>query len=204
MEKSWKISGLLVAGILLGQSVAFGAEDPAKVFKVREQKVQTILQDSKLDTEKKKTLLVGEISSAFDYMELARRSLTRHWGKLTGAQKSEFTGTLRSLIERSILGRLKPRSDYSVEVDQANVKGSEAVLPATLASPDMASGDEVQVELKLHESPKKGWVIYDLVIDEVSLLSNYKDQFNKIINEQNFDSLLNQMKKKLAEEQQTL
>ncbi len=191
---------MLALLLLTAPGSARAADDPTPMFRAKEEKVRGILKDETIEITKKKTMVVGEISRVFDYMELAHRALSRHWDKLTGTQRTEFVGTLKRLIELSVLGKIKPAGDYEVDVDPAAVQGSEALLPASVSRAAMT--DPVDFQLKLFRS-EKGWVVYDMVIDDVSLLSNYKTQFNKIISEQSFPALLKQMKDRLADQIKT-
>lgn len=175
-------------------------DDPTVIFREREARVRQILMDPKADTQSKKGMLAGQISEVFDFMELARRSLSDHWTRLSVAQRDQFAGTLKELIQISILEKLTPNRDYKVDVNKAQVHGKEAELPAMVATSTTMPGDEVELEFRLHKANQKGWVIYDMIIDEVSLLNNYRQQFNKILSEQPFDKLLEQMKEKLEYE----
>lgn len=192
------VSGLSALALLVAAVPAQAKGDPRSALEVREQRVKKVLTDPALPEPRKKEIVAREVSSAFDFVELARRSLSDHWDKLTTSQRNEFTGTLKELVELSLLDKIKPNKEYSVEVDEARVEGAEAELPTLLATPDTIPGDEVEVEFRLYENPRSGWLIYDLIIDEVSLLNNYRLQFKKVIREKSFDSLLTQMKRRLA------
>lgn len=193
------IVGLLSVLMIVATAKAAGGDDPRRLVLERESRVREILTNPQLDSQRKKGLLVEELSNVFDYFELARRSLAGYWEHLTGRQRTEFTSTLRELIELSVLGRLKPRDDYNFEIDAALVTGREARLPAIVTTSTMIEGDEVEIELRLYKSGNT-WVMYDMVIDDVSLLNNYRQQFQKIINEKSFDDLLQTMKRRLAME----
>lgn len=194
-------SALVALSLLVVASAAQAKGDPRGTMEAREARVKKVLSDPALPEPKKKEIVAEEVSNAFDFVELARRSLASHWDKLTTAQRNEFTGTLKQLVEISLLDKIKPNKQYSVEVEEAKVEGGEAELPTLLATPSTIPGDEVEVEFRLYENPRSGWLIYDLIIDEVSLLNNYRLQFNKVIREQSFDGLLSQMKRRLASTQ---
>lgn len=194
-------SALVALSLLVVASAAQAKGDPRGTMEAREARVKKVLSDPALPEPKKKEIVAEEVSNAFDFVELARRSLASHWDKLTTAQRNEFTGTLKQLVEISLLDKIKPNKQYSVEVEEATVANGEAELPTLLATPNTIPGDEVEVEFRLYENPRSGWMIYDLIIDEVSLLNNYRLQFNKVIREQSFDGLLSQMKRRLASTQ---
>src|SRR3990172_12683659 len=116
-----KSAPVLALLLLAAPGAAYAGDDPTPMFRAKEEKVRGILKDETIAITKKKTMVVGEISRVFDYMELAHRALSRHWDKLTGRQRTEFVGTLQRLIELSVLGKIKPSADYEVEVDPAAV-----------------------------------------------------------------------------------
>jgi ABC-type transporter MlaC component len=141
--------------------------------------------------------IVGEF---LDYDELARRSLGRHWETLTPKQRTEFTNTLRDLVERSYLKQLHGSPNYNIKYEKEAKNGNEATVDATLNT--TSRGKKVQVALQYKMIGKDGrWVVYDVVTDEQSMLENYRAEFNKIITKEGFDALMKRMQKKLAEKE---
>lgn len=183
---------------LAAATPALAKGDPRGALEEREARVKKVLTDPVMPDAQKKEIVAKEVTGAFDFDELARRSLSVHWDKLTSSQRVEFTGTLQQLVQHSVLEKIRPNKEYSVAVETPKVKGTEAELATMLATPSTLPGDEVELEFRLYENPRSGWLIYDLIIDEVSLLNNYRLQFNKVIREQSFEGLLTQMKRRLA------
>ncbi len=147
---------------------------------------------------------VRKLVGAFlDYNELARRSLARHWDTLTPKQRSEFTETLRQLVERSYLKQVHGGGgpNYNIKYEKEEKPGSEALVDATLHT--MSRGKKVEIALQYKMICKDGkWVVYDVVTDEQSMLENYRAEFNKIISKDGFDALLKRMRKKLEEKEE--
>ncbi len=197
-----KIRSLVVlcTVLVLQAGSAFAIESPSAVFKERERIISSILQDHKLDEKGRREKLVNQMRESFDYQELARRSLGNHWEGLNAKQKTEFTSVLKELIEHSVLAKVKPVDNFSAEVVKEVVTGKQA----TLASAVTAKSDSqpVKVEFQMTSTKERGWVVYDMVIDEVSLLTSYRQQFGKIIKTESFDALMNKMNQRLAKTRQ--
>ena len=146
------------------------------------------------------------VGGFLDFEELARRSLSRHWDKLTPKQRTEFIKTLRELVERNYIRQLYGQPDYDLKLEreERTAGGNEATVWGTLHA--SSKGKKVTMELEykfLRKAPAGGgpprWVVYDVITDDLSLLENYRAEFNKVIARESFDALLAKMKKKLAE-----
>ncbi len=142
-------------------------------------------------------------STLFDYAELARRSLADHWTKLTPVQRTEFTSTLRDLIERNYARQMRTNLDYQIVYKTEELAGEEATVTTVVKvkTKGKATDAEIVYKMKRPEAPSAPWMVYDVVTDEVSLVRNYRTQFGKIINEKSYDELIKKMKSKLAEPQ---
>ncbi len=128
-----------------------------------------------------------------DIDEIGRLSLEKHWTSLNEEQQAEFLQLLHTLIEDRSLKNIRGTSeDFHVEYEGVDkLQDSKALVKTVLEVKD----DEFFVDFKLY--PKGDtWMIYDVVIDDVSTIRNYKDQFNKIIAEEGFAKLLKTMRDK--------
>ena len=137
------------------------------------------------------------VGGFLDYRELAHRALAKHWDTLTQAQRKEFVGTLRELVERSYLKQVSGDPNYNIKYQKEEKTGSEATVEATLNT--VTRGKKIAIALEYHLIYKDHWLVYDVITDEQSMLENYRAEFNKIINKDGFDALLKRMKKKLDE-----
>jgi phospholipid transport system substrate-binding protein len=137
------------------------------------------------------------VGGFLDYRELAHRSLSKHWDGLAPAQRVEFVHTLRELVERSYLKQVRGEPNYNIKYQKEEKAGSESTVEATLHT--MSRNKKVDVTLVYKLVYKDRWLVYDVITDEQSMLENYRAEFNKIINKDGFDALVNRMKKKLDE-----
>jgi phospholipid transport system substrate-binding protein len=180
-----------------GSPMAELKKSNAQLDKVLQKNLPNWTPESELQREE-----VRKVVGAFlDYAELGRRSLARHWDTLTGKQRDDFVNTLRDLVERSYLKQVHGSPNYTIKYDKEQKLGNEAVVDATLHT--TARGKKVEVALEYKMLGKNGrWVVYDVLTDEQSMLENYRAEFNKIINKDGFDALVNRMKKKLEEKEE--
>jgi phospholipid transport system substrate-binding protein len=153
--------------------------------------------EAELEREEVRKLVGGFL----DYQELAKRSLARHWDEITPKQRTEFTETLRQLVERSYLKQIHGSPNYKIKYEKEEKAGNEATVDATLHT--TSKGKKVDVALEYKMIGKEGkWVVYDVITDEQSMLENYRAEFNKIITKDGFDALMKRMHKKLEEKEE--
>jgi phospholipid transport system substrate-binding protein len=137
-----------------------------------------------------------------DYGELAKRSLDKHWDKLSTAQRDEFVTTLRELIERNYVKQLRTNLDYKVLYKNEQLDGDDATVMTVVKVKTQGKTTDAEIVYKLRKVSAKPsddrWVVWDVITDEVSLVRNYRAQFGKIITEKSYDDLIKKMKDKLA------
>ncbi|HEY0711163.1 MAG TPA: ABC transporter substrate-binding protein [Polyangia bacterium] len=138
------------------------------------------------------------VGSFLDFEEIARRSLAKHWDGLAPKQRAEFVKTLRELIERNYLRQLYGQPDYNLKLTDEQVTGTDATVTGTLLAKAKGKKVTMALEYKLVRKNNR-WVVYDIITDDLSLLENYRAEFNKVIQKESFEALLAKMKKKLAE-----
>ena len=153
---------------------------------------------SKEEAEIKKEVkrLAGEL---LDYGELAKRALGEQWDKLKPAQRTEFVGVLKDLIERNYVKQLRTNLDYQVTYGDEALEGDEAKVQSAVKVKTKGKTTDVVIEYRMVKTAGR-WMVYDVVTDEVSLVRNYRSNFQKVIGQQGYPALLDKMKKKLAEE----
>ncbi|MFQ5988923.1 MAG: phospholipid-binding protein MlaC [Candidatus Methylomirabilales bacterium] len=137
------------------------------------------------------------IADRFNYPEMAERSLNSHWETLTRKQRQDFVALFGELFERSYSRMvLQSLSDQRITYSGESVNETEAVVNTILVD---QRGDRLPVDYQLQR--RRGqWELYDVVIDGVSIVSNYQSQFNRIIQTSSFDALVKKMRTKQKEE----
>jgi phospholipid transport system substrate-binding protein len=148
--------------------------------------------------QKQKDAIKQLAATLLDYDELAQKSLAGHWDKLTPAQRTDFVTTLRELIERNYVKQLRTNLDYQVQYQNEETSDDRATVTTLVKVKTKGQKTDAEIIYKLKKDPD-GWRVWDVVTDEVSLVKNYRTQFNKIITEQSYDALIKKMKSKLKD-----
>jgi len=139
--------------------------------------------------------LKSSISRIFDYGEMAQRSLATHWKGRTPAERKEFVGLFETLLENSYSGKIESYHNEKIVYLNESIDGQHAIAKSKVIAP---KGDEYSLDYRLIRKSGK-WMVYDVVIEGVSLVSNYRGQFNRIINNQGYPELLKKLRAKSEE-----
>lgn len=140
-------------------------------------------------------------SELLEYTELCKRALGEHWDKMPEKQRSEFVETLRELMERNYIKQLRTNLEYEVKYDQEGITGAEAKVMTSLKLATKGKSTTAVIEYRLVQKDSQ-WRVYDVITDELSLVRNYRSQFQRIIASSGYDGLLSKMKSKLTEERE--
>ena len=131
----------------------------------------------------------------FDYPETARRALGPHWTQRTPAEQKEFVGVFADLLDRAYLSKVDQYQGEKIRYTNETMEGDQATVKTMIVMP---RGSEVPVDYRMHQVNGR-WLVYDVIIEGVSLVSNYRQQFNKIIQTESYPALIAKMRSKQAE-----
>ncbi|MFT4579092.1 MAG: phospholipid transport system substrate-binding protein [Nitrospinales bacterium] len=157
-------------------------------------RVLEIVADTEL---KKKPLLRREklretIGLRFNYKQMVMRSLAKNYKTRTEKEREEFTGLFKRLLENSYATKIENYQDETINYVGEQVKGKYALVKTQIVRKD----GTIDVDYKLiHEEGR--WTVYDFVIEEVSLIRNYRTQFSKIIKTESYGALVSKLSKKI-------
>jgi phospholipid transport system substrate-binding protein len=193
------VLALAVAGLALAASPA-RAGTPLDQLRLQVDRVLKVLDDPELkkpDKAKDRRLAVRKIANdIFDFSETAKRSLGRHWQARTPAEQSEFVLLFSDLLERSYLSKIELYGGEKIQyLSDAVENGDQAKVLTKIVA---RQGSEIPIEYRMHKKGER-WLVYDVMIEGVSLVSNYRTQFNKIIQTSSFQELVKKMKSKQEE-----
>ena len=182
--------------IVLAAAPAF-AGAPTDQLKASVEQVIKILDDPalKADPAKRRAAIREAATTTFDFGEAAKRSLGRHWQNISEAERQEFTGLFTDLLERGYVGRIEEYSGEKISYAGDTSDGNAATVKTRFTS---KNGTEIPVDYRML---KKGdrWLVYDVSVEGLSLISNYRGQFNKIIETSSFQDLVKRMKARTDE-----
>jgi phospholipid transport system substrate-binding protein len=188
-------SGLIV--LLLAQTAAAGA--PTDQTRTTVDKVLGILNNAELRAEGKKKerreQLRAAISPRFDFSEMARRSLATHWSRRTAQEREHFVKVFTDLLENSYLDKLESYNGEKIAYLRETQDNDRAEVFTKVVT---KKGDEFSINYALH--PINGeWKVYDVVIENISLVNNYRSQFNRVLAKASFDELLRRLRERSPE-----
>ena len=182
---------LLVLGLLVALTWVQGAWAGPPTDQLRDgvARVVKILRDPEL----KGLTKVNERSAAvnkvadeiFDFGETAKRSLGQHWAQRTPAEREEFVRLFTELLQRTYLSKVDQYNSEMTFQDDA-VNGDQAVVRSTLL---LGKGNEMSLDYRMHHARDR-WQVYDISIDGISLVANYRSQFNKIVRTESYETLV--------------
>jgi phospholipid transport system substrate-binding protein len=160
--------------------------------------VTTNSGDSNLDIRRSK--MREAIEPKFDFEEMAKRSLGAPWRTITQAERKEFVDLFSELLARTYIGRLE-----NVEKDMVTIQNEMVRYPRALVKTSVLfKGDKFPIDYKLLHSKEassddaSGWRVYDVIIENIGLVSNYRNEFAGIIRKEKFSGLLARLREKNA------
>ena len=171
-----------------------GAGPVGDQLRSRLDRVVGILEDRSLKTrpEVRRTELRGAATEIFDFTEITRRSLGRHWSAATPAEREELVLLFTALLERSYVGRVEQFNGERITIAGESLDGELATVRTRLVS---KGGVETAVDYRLHRVGDR-WMAYDVSVEGVSMVANYRAQFNKIIQASSAQGLVQRLRAK--------
>jgi len=135
--------------------------------------------------------IAGEV---FDYSEMAKRALGTHWASRTPEQKQEFVALFSDLLDRAYFSKIEQYQGEKVRYGTEALDGDQATVRTTIVTP---AGSEIPVDYRMHQTDGR-WTVYDVSIQGVSLVANYRTQFNRVVTTESYESLVQKLKDKDA------
>jgi phospholipid transport system substrate-binding protein len=131
----------------------------------------------------------------FDFEETARRAMAQHWRSLTPAQRRELVDAFSDLLERAYMSKIELYSGEKIQYPGERVEGDVASVATRIIT---KKGTEVPIDYRMLKRGDR-WRIYDVSIEGVSLVANYRTQFNTIIRTSSYDELIGKMRSRVEE-----
>ncbi len=194
-----RVMTLIVVVAMLAIGVPARAGAPTDQLKGTTDRILKLLQDPELKkpakvTERRKQIrAVG--NEIFDWEETAKRALARHWSPRTPDQRKEFSALFADLLERSYIGKIEAYSGERIAYTGESVEGDHSTVRTKLVT---RSNTEVPIDYRMLKQSDR-WRVYDVVIEGVSLIGNYRTQFNQVIQQSGYEGLVKKIKAKQEE-----
>lgn len=185
---------ILVVAIAIVSPPARAEEDPTEVVKPLVNPALQILVDKTTPLKDRQQKLRELVNRNFDFVAMSRSALGRHWKDLTDPQRTDFTLAFTAFLQDSYLSRIQDYSGQQVNFRSRTPLDSAAYEVKTAID---QPGGKAPIEVNYTLRQDKGkWLINDVTVANISIAANYRNQFNRVINNQGFDKLLADLKKK--------
>lgn len=174
-------------------AVAVQASPAGDQFKADLNRVLKVLDETGGQTaEARRSAIRTAAEPVFDWREMAARALATHWQARTEAERTEFTRLFSDIVERAYVTKVERYSGEPVKFVGDRAEGSLAVIQTRLVP---AKGPEVPIDYRLIEKDGR-WRVYDVVIEGVSMVANYRTQFDRVIRSSSYGELVKRLKDK--------
>jgi phospholipid transport system substrate-binding protein len=192
ISRAFVIGSIFALGLVMARDAAAG--QVSDQMRSRIDRVVTILEDPILKgrPDERRVALRGAATDIFDFTEITRRSLGRHWQAATPVEREELVLLFTALLERSYLGRIEQYTGERIAVVGEALDGELATVRTRLVS---KGGTETAVDYRLYRVGDR-WMAYDVSVEGVSLVANYRSQFNKIIQASSAQALVKRLRAK--------
>lgn len=200
------MSKVLAAWLLITAAAATPTVAPREVVQSAVNRVLAVIEQNQASrhepsrasmpsVERTRTEIRHIAGDLFDFEEISRRALSRHWAGRTRAEQVEFIGLFTDLLERSYVGKIEAYSGEKIAYVGENVDGDYASVRSRIITKRRS---DTSLDYRLHRI-NGHWKVYDVLIDGVSFVSTYRSEFNRIIQSFSYDELLERLRKKQIE-----
>jgi len=189
----------LAAWIMVAGAIAAPAMGPRETVETAVGRVISLAQDNEAAKSEslaadRRTEIRRLARQLFDFEEVTRRTLSRHWAARSTEERAEFVALFTDLLERSYITRVEAYAGETITYSGEAIDAGYA----TVRSKILTDRNDITLDYRLHLRDGR-WRVYDLHIDGVSFVSTYRSQFDRIIQAESYGSLLERMRKKSFE-----
>ena len=199
MNLSYLVKGMLVLFLVLGITVSALGGEPTEKIRQTTDKILSILADPSFKKpskiEERRRLIRKAVDERFNWEEMARRSLAKHWASRTYEEKKEFVRLFGELLERTYMTKVEGYSGEKVLYVGEKADEEYATVNVKIVT---KKDVDIPVEYRLKKEGDD-WLVYDISIEGVSLVNNYRTQFNSIITQSSYENLIKKLKEKVAQ-----
>lgn len=191
-----KIFITIIPMLLMLSPVTTRASEVTGLVRVTVDRVLEVLRDESLRGPERTVQRRGKIREViqerFSFRQMSQRSLAQHWRSRTETEKREFVELFSDVIENAYIEKIEGYSGETVQYIGEDIRDGLAQVKTRI----LAKGTTIPVNYRLVKTPDRGWMVYDIVIERVSLVSTYRSQFNSIIRSSSYDELIRQLRDK--------
>jgi phospholipid transport system substrate-binding protein len=188
-----RLISLFLFALLFTSNLAAAATSPSDRVKQTVESVLAVLQNADLDAAQRRDRVRDIVRQRFDYESMSQVILATSWRKATPSQRQQFVTLFRELLEQTYYSAMDSYNNQTVRMGRQRQKGKIAEVHTFIRS----ASKEVPVSYKLRLR-NDDWYAYDVTVDGVSLVSNYRTSFRNLVKEKGMDGLLSELAEKVA------
>jgi phospholipid transport system substrate-binding protein len=189
---------ILMVCLVIGSGRLAHAGEPTEAIREAVNQGVEILRNAKLDNQKQRSQVIDRLRQIvyplFDFNEMAMRSLGANWRRINRQQQKEFVSTFTALLEKTYADQIDLYDGQKVVYSGESIDGDHAQVDSRIID---KKGQTYSVSYRLHQVDGK-WKIYDVIAENISLVNNYRSQFNRVIGKSSFEELLKTMKQQAS------
>ena len=196
MRNQWIGLGVIVS-VVVATVIPAVAGAPTDQLKQRVDEVIKVVDDPAMmgKTAERQAAVRKIAEDVFDYPDTAQRALGVHWNARSPQERQEFVQLFADLLDRAYVGKIDLYQGEKVRYAGETVNGDEATVKTRIVT---KRGSEVPVDYRMHLKNGR-WLVYDVIIEGVSLVSNYRVQFNKVVQTESYPALVQKLRAKETE-----
>ena len=189
-----KTLGVLLFALFLSGSADAGM--PTDQIKATVDKAVAVLKDPRLKSavkvKERRDQIKQVLFARFDFTEMAKRALGSNWRRRTSQEQDEFVRLFTDILEAAYADIIESYSDEKIVFVNERIDGGFADVGSKIVT---QKGEERSIQYKAHLVSNE-WKVYDVVAENISLVNNYRSQFNRVIANSSYEELLNRLKDK--------
>ncbi|MGB7930773.1 MAG: ABC transporter substrate-binding protein [Gammaproteobacteria bacterium] len=175
-------------------STVFAVGNATESVRMSVEAIVGILKDAGLDQPAKREKIRVVIAERFDFRAMSQRTLATNWKKASKEEQQQFVGLFAELIQNTYIGRVEAYTNEEVKYPGEKITNDRAVVDTLI----ITSSKEIPVTYRLYLKGDR-WLVYDVNIEGVSLISNYRNSYQEIVKREGFAGLLAKMEEKVKE-----
>ena len=191
----------LIAGPVAHGSTTTG--DPASMVKGTVGQVLGVLSDKQISRQSRQRRVLEIVAGRFDFTDMARSALGYNWKKLSPSQQEQFVPLFTAFMEDAYVTKIDSYSGQQVQFLGQTSTAPDAAEVKTVVQPANSGDQPIRIDYLVKQAGDD-WKVYDVTVDDISITANYRNQFNRMINERGFDGLMSAMREKQQELRQSI
>ena len=194
------ITGFVATAALVAFSAAVAQAQPAPdaLIKTVATDVTTVLKADPAilsNAAKLKELIENKLIPNFSFARMTQLAMGRNWAKATPEQQAALTKEFQTLLVRTYSGALANFRNNTIDVRPLRMQPAETDVTVKTVI-NQANGQGIPIDYSLEKGTDGSWKAYDIIVAGVSLVTNYRDEFNTVIRDQGVDALVKQLQNK--------